>query len=105
MKKIVKMKEQNCWEYFNCGREPGGVNTNELGICPASTLLQYTGINGGTYAGRYCWTVEGTLCDHKIQGGLEDKLLSCINCSFFKLVNQEEGREFILLTEEVLKKQ
>ncbi len=93
------MERLNCWEYFKCGRESGGINTTELGTCPASTIPGSYGINGGTYSGRYCWTVKGTICDAKIQGGLEDKLLNCINCSFFKLVNFEEGREFTIIAE------
>ena len=96
--------KKNCWEYFNCGREVGGTNTNELGICPASTRLINIGVNHGSHAGRSCWTVEGTLCNKSIQGEIEEKLLGCINCSFFKLVNDEEGREFILLSEELVKK-
>ncbi|RUT73188.1 two-CW domain-containing protein [Ancylomarina longa] len=96
------MKVINCWEYFRCGREQGGVNAEELGVCPTSTLDVFNGINGGTAAGRYCWTVNGTICHDNLQGKLEDKLLSCINCSFFKLVNYEQGREFTLLTEETL---
>jgi len=98
------MKVINCWEYFHCGRETRGINIDKLGVCPASMRNEFNGINGGLSAGRYCWTVYGTLCHNKMQGDLEDKLLNCINCSFFKLVNYEEGREFTLLTEEVFLK-
>jgi hypothetical protein len=97
------MKKLNCWEYYSCGREIGGVNTKELGVCPASTHPQNPEINGGTNSGRYCWTVSGTLCDAKIQGNIEDKLLNCINCSFFKSVNYDEGREFTLIDSELYK--
>lgn len=97
-----KMEGLNCWEYYKCGREVGGFNSEELGICPASTFRNNHGVNGGSHSGRYCWTVKGTLCDAEVQGGLEDKLLNCINCSFFKLVNFEEGREFTLMTEGIL---
>jgi hypothetical protein len=99
-----KMEKKNCWEYFNCGREIGGANTNELGVCPASIKFENTGVNHGSKAGRSCWTVEGTLCNKSIQGEIEEKLLGCINCSFFKMVNNEESREFILLNEEQVKK-
>ena len=98
------MEVLNCWEYYKCGREEGGVNAFELGICPASTSKENQGINGGKSSGRYCWTIKGTLCHDKIQGDLEDKLLSCINCGFFKLVNYEEGREFTLLKENFFNK-
>ncbi|MDQ2177487.1 two-CW domain-containing protein [Marinifilum sp. D714] len=98
------MAKLNCWEYFECGREIGGVNTNELGICPASTSIANSGINNGTNAGRSCWTIEGTLCNKSIQGEIEEKLLGCINCSFFKMVDNEESRAFILLNKELVKK-
>ncbi|PKQ65666.1 hypothetical protein BZG02_01280 [Labilibaculum filiforme] len=91
------MEGLNCWEYFMCGREAGGVNSQEFGACPASTFYKHNGINGGKFSGRYCWTVEATLCDTKIKGGIEEKLLSCLHCSFFKQVNYEEGREFTLM--------
>lgn len=90
----------NCWDYFKCGREIGGTNSIELGVCPASFSGDFQGVNGGIYSGRFCWTVERTLCNDQIQGGLDEKLLNCINCSFFKLVNFDEGREFILIHED-----
>lgn len=31
------MSRTNCWEYFKCGREPGGSKVDELGVCPAAT--------------------------------------------------------------------
>jgi hypothetical protein len=98
------MTKLNCWEYFECGREIGGANTRELGVCPASTSTANTGINNGIRAGRSCWTVEGTLCNESIQGEIEEKLLGCINCSFFKLVDDEESRAFVLLDEAIIKK-
>lgn len=99
------MEALNCWEYYNCGREIGGINVSELGICPASKIIDNHGINGGVSSGRYCWTIKGTLCNDKIQGEFEDKLLSCINCGFFKLVNFEEGREFTLIKEKTVYKE
>lgn len=97
------MSTLNCWDYFKCERDPEGINSMELGVCPATKFTVHHGINGGFNAGRYCWTVEGTLCNDEIQGGLDEKLLSCLNCSFFKLVNSEEGREFTLIAEKTNK--
>lgn len=99
------MEILNCWEYYKCGREKGGVNALELGVCPASLTKDNNGINGGISSGRYCWTIKGTLCNDQIQGELGDKLLSCINCGFFKLVNYEEGREFTLINEKTINKE
>ena len=74
------------------------------GFAPASTSIANTGINNGVRAGRSCWTVEGALCNKSIQGEIEEKLLRCINCGFFKIVDDEEGRAFVLLNEELIKK-
>jgi len=35
--------KQNCWEYKNCGREEGGKNIEQLGVCPASVDSYYEG--------------------------------------------------------------
>lgn len=93
----------NCWQYRNCGREPGGKNAEKLGICPAAKEQKLHGIHGGTAGGRACWVVPGT---HHIDGPNEDYLIQkyrrCSNCDFYKKVRAEEGRNF-LLTPELLK--
>ncbi len=84
-------ERQNCWEYMKCGRQPEGDEVTELGICSAATDTSYDGINFGKNAGRFCWAVAGTICDGQVQGTFAEKRISCINCDFFKLVQQEEG--------------
>ncbi|MCD4732817.1 hypothetical protein K8R78_01110 [bacterium] len=89
------MPKKNCWEVLNCGREEGGSRTDELGVCPASTDAKYDGVNGGSVAGRFCWVIEGTLCNDRIQGNWATKMRHCImKCDFFKQVQTEEGSEF-----------
>jgi len=88
--------KKNCWEMKNCGREPDGENAKELGICPAAIPGEFDGINEGNSAGRFCWAVAGTMCENIVQGTFANKFLNCINCDFFKQVNEEENREFIL---------
>ncbi len=88
--------KKNCWEIKNCGRQHGGYNTAELGICPASQSNQYDGINNGKFAGRYCWKVAGTLCEGQVQGIHVSKIVNCAKCDFFNIVNQEEGDNFKL---------
>ncbi|MFA5848753.1 MAG: hypothetical protein WC833_02630 [Bacteroidales bacterium] len=90
------MKCLNCWEYFECGREPGGVNIEELGVCPATNSDDFKGVNNGKCGGRFCWVVAGTFCKGEVQGTHAKKLKDCIDCPFLKYVNEEEGREFIL---------
>lgn len=88
------MAKLNCWEYKDCGRQPGGAKVDELGVCPASVDTSSDGLNGGKNGGRICWTVSGTFCDGQVQGTFAEKQLSCMSCDFFKKVKQEEGGSF-----------
>ena len=88
--------KQNCWEFMKCGREPGGNNVDELGICPATIDHSCNGINCGKNAGRICWTISGTFCSGKIQGSFAKKWYNCLDCEFFKQTKQEEGRHLIV---------
>ena len=85
------MPKVNCWEYKNCGRQPGGRLVGELGVCPASTYEPLTGIHGGKNAGRGCWVVSGTFCSGVVQGTEAQKQLNCWTCEFFQLVRKEEA--------------
>jgi predicted Ser/Thr protein kinase len=87
----MSSKKQNCWEYMKCGRQPGGDQSDELGICPAAADDSYDGINTGKNAGRFCWAVAGTFCGGKVQGTFADKRESCLSCGFFNKVRAEEG--------------
>ena len=82
----------NCWEYKECGREPEGVNTAERGVCPASKEARLDGLNFGKNGGRICWAIAGTFCDEgEPVGEFAAKLLSCMDCDFFRKVKAEEG--------------
>lgn len=81
----------NCWEYMRCGREPGGANAGELGVCPAATDASFDGINAGACAGRFCWAVSGTLCGGRLQGTFAKKRHTCMDCHFYQRVQFEEG--------------
>lgn len=80
----------NCWEHKKCGREAGGINADELGVCPAYTMDKYDGVHGGKSSGRTCWVVAGTYCGATVTGTFASKLLSCFDCDFYKRVRQEE---------------
>jgi len=88
---------ENCWEYFNCGREPGGQNSKTQRVCPATIDRQLHGINRGINGGRFCWKVAGTFCNSVIQRSFAEKLTSCIECEFFQKVRREEKQEFTFL--------
>lgn len=82
--------KSNCWEYKKCGREPGGKNASELGVCPASSEGRVNGVHGGTNGGRCCWAVSGTLCGGMVQGTFSKKLVTCMSCEFYKDVFRDE---------------
>ncbi len=80
----------NCWEFKKCGREPGGVKTDQFGVCPAAENERATGIHGGENGGRACWVLTGTYCQGGVQGSFASKIGNCRSCDFYKLVTQEE---------------
>ncbi len=90
----------NCWEFKKCGREPGGVNVDKLGVCPAVTDKRFCGINSGKNGGRICWYVCGTYCGGKIQGSFSQKINSCVDCKFLKKVADEEKNSFVFRVNE-----
>src|SRR5512140_2111906 len=83
--------KQNCWEFKNCGREPGGRNVVELGVCPVGEDTRLDGIHEGKNAGRACWVLAGSLCGGKVQGTFAQKYSNCKICDFYKLVRKEEN--------------
>lgn len=76
---------------MKCGRQPEGDKVSELGICPAASDTSYDGIYSGECGGRICWAVAGTFCGGRAQGSFVDKRGTCLNCDFYKMVQQEEG--------------
>jgi len=91
-----KMKKLNCWEFKKCGREPGGTQVHDLGICPATTEKRFDGVHEGTNAGRTCWILAGTLCSGEVQGTFARKYKTCEACDFYIMVREEEFPKFQL---------
>ncbi len=91
------MLKINCWEYKECGREPGGKNERSLGICPAATLSLADGFNGGKNGGRACAYISGTFCSGIIQGTHKEKEKNCIKCDFYKILKIEHPLEMNVL--------
>jgi hypothetical protein len=89
----------NCWEFKKCGRETGGANISELGICPATEVKKYDGINRGKNSGRICWALVGTLCGGRVQGIYAEKLDTCKTCDFYQYVcgQERKGMQYGLL--------
>jgi len=81
-----------------CGREPGGVKSAEMGVCPAATSTSTNGVNNGKNGGRICWAIAGTFCGGKVQGDFAQKSVSCMSCEVFKEIKREEGAAgFVLM--------
>ncbi|MGO8879820.1 MAG: nickel-binding protein [Desulfomonilaceae bacterium] len=85
----------NCWEVMNCGRQTGGHRVDEMGVCPVAADLSHHGKNRGSFAGRYCWKVIGTLCGDKAQTEYAVKMRDCAKCKFFHQVKSEEGSQIV----------
>lgn len=77
----------NCWEFKNCGREPGGLMAGMLGECPVARAAKHHGVNGGTGAGRLCWLMNDesgcTARGYRRAG-------RCLDCDFYRRVVFEE---------------
>lgn len=99
------LNKLNCWQYKQCGREPGGLNCMSMGVCPAARKEENNGIHGGQNGGRSCWVVSGTLCDGYIQGSFASKVKSCLDCDFYRLVASEENDNFESIEKALLKRQ
>ncbi len=83
--------KKNCWEFTSCGRQPGGANVHELGICPAAIAKGCDGIHGGVCGGRACWAISGTLCSGRLQGTIASKIKNCLKCEFYQEVRRENS--------------
>jgi hypothetical protein len=84
----------NCWEFMRCGREPGGRQAEERGVCPAATFEAADGYLGGRNAGCACAFVTGTFCEELIQGTYREKSKDCWDCEFYRRLRREHGAAF-----------
>ena len=96
------MGRKNCWEVMDCGRQPGGEDTQSCGACSATLPREYEGVNGGNHGGRFCWAIAGTLCGGEPQGTYSRKIVTCLRCGFLKQVEVEEGRSFVLTPQKAI---
>lgn len=91
LRQEIQMKPKpNCWEFKNCGREPGGIKAGKEGICPAAEEKTFDTFNHGINAGRACWLVAGTFCDDEVSGTFAEKIDTCRNCNFYKKIQTDE---------------
>lgn len=95
------MRKLNCWQFMDCRRETGGRNVDASSPCPASVGIQYNGVNGGDFAGRFCWFLAGTYCNGEIQGTFASKIGDCLKCPFFLDVEKQEGQNLVFIKEDI----
>lgn len=86
-----------CWEFKQCGREPGGAHVSPGGVCPAATDETLEGVNGGRNGGRACWALPGTLCGEDGSPASSPGGARCAACEFLALVREEEADGFRLV--------
>jgi len=93
----IQLSNINCWEFTKCGREPGGENSEQLGVCPATVEDKFNGINNGRNGGRFCWFVEETNCSRISNEAFIDRFELCQKCAFFLLVQKQETRHMVVV--------
>ena len=81
----------NCWQFQECGRQPGGAKVSELGVCPAASFAPADGFCGGKNGGRACTYVAGTFCSGTVQGTHRDKAKLCAGCEFYRQLKTAHG--------------
>ncbi|MCI5160775.1 MAG: hypothetical protein D3917_01870 [Candidatus Electrothrix sp. AX5] len=78
----------NCWEFKECGREPGGINVSARGICPVTVEHDLNGIHDGKNGGRCCWIFS---CGAEELKNFEKKIAGCSKCDFYNSAKASEG--------------
>jgi hypothetical protein len=85
----------NCWEFCECGRQPGGDKVDIYGPCPAPLNEKCEGINNGQNAGRYCWKAVGTMSDVEPDCPKAKRANDCLECDFFQLIKAQQQESFV----------
>ncbi|MFW5830008.1 MAG: two-CW domain-containing protein [Planctomycetota bacterium] len=92
----------NCWEYFGCGREPGGAQAERDGVCAVATCTQADRIHFGRNGGRSCWGIDAdkSHCSGRLRPGQSGESQRCSACEFYALVHEQEA-DCVLAFEEI----
>ena len=81
----------NCWEFMQCGREPGGANTYERGVCQVTTCEKLDGVHNGKNGGRCCWIFFSIFsCGAGNPKNLKEHIATCRQCAFYILLHESE---------------
>lgn len=80
----------NCWQFKKCGREPGGRNVEQSGVCSVAVEIGADGIHSGKNGGRCCWVITNSVCESSTHGFCLKKIRGCRKCDFYFLVEKAE---------------
>lgn len=84
------MVRLNCWQFQECGLEPGGDRAHKLGVCPAAAKTALDGVNEGKNGGRICWIVAETRCSEGHSGSALTDVF-CMDCEFYRKVKNGDA--------------
>ena len=93
---IMSDNRMNCWEFKQCGREPGGRNVEKYGRCSVPVSVEHNGMNNGKNGGRSCWILREAACEKIMRACRVDEIKECRQCRFHIHVKKSEcsGRFF-----------
>ena len=86
---LVADEKLNCWEFKKCGREPGGRNILQYGVCSIPVAIDCDGINGGKNGGRACWLWRELACVKIMQKCSVQEIRECRECDFYLFVKKK----------------
>jgi hypothetical protein len=79
----------NCWQFKKCGREPGGKNVLEYGVCLIPVEIGLDGTNNGKNGGRSCWMQREYACEEIMRTCNVQEIRECRQCDFYKIVKED----------------
>ncbi|MCW5203768.1 MAG: hypothetical protein QTN59_18440 [Candidatus Electrothrix communis] len=85
----------NCWQFNECGREPGGKHVQIHGVCPVAVETDVDGIHNGKNGGRCCWVIHPFIYNEEKGKGCCMKNIECYQCDFYSLVKKSEQILFL----------
>ncbi|MCI5137283.1 MAG: hypothetical protein D3922_02440 [Candidatus Electrothrix sp. AR1] len=92
-------KKLNCWEFKKCGREPGGRNVSQYGVCSIPVAIDRDGINGGKNGGRACWMWRELACIKIMQKCSVQEIRECRECDFYLSVKKSRSPHDSLISQ------
>ncbi|MCI5209658.1 MAG: hypothetical protein D3910_12890 [Candidatus Electrothrix sp. ATG2] len=84
----------NCWEFKECGREPGGKNISVFGVCPVSVSFGFDSVNNGKNGGRACWIIRESACEQIMRKCCVQEMRECRECDFFVSLKKSRVKRY-----------